>query len=97
MKGLNDALCTTLAACGDVNRNVMSPPTPATNALVERVQEDAQRVSAALQPQTPAYHEIWVNGEPLKLAPEKKQAFEIRSTASSTCPGNSKSPSPSRR
>jgi sulfite reductase (NADPH) hemoprotein beta-component len=76
MKGLNDALCTTLAACGDVNRNVMSPPTPATHALVERVHEDARRVSAALSPQTPAYHEIWVNGEPLKLAPEKRQAFE---------------------
>ena len=29
MKGINDALATTLAACGDVNRNVMAPPTPA--------------------------------------------------------------------
>jgi len=76
MKGLNEALCTTLAACGDVNRNVMAPPTPATHPLVERVLEDARRVSAALLPQTPAYHEIWVNGEPLKLAPEKKLAFE---------------------
>src|SRR5271154_815391 len=34
MKGINDALATTLAACGDVNRNVMAPPTPAMNGLV---------------------------------------------------------------
>jgi sulfite reductase (NADPH) hemoprotein beta-component len=75
MKGLNDALCTTLAACGDVNRNVMAPATPATSALVERVQEDARRVNDALLPQTGAYHSIWIDGEPLKLTAEEKQAF----------------------
>src|SRR5688572_22590122 len=57
MRGINDALATTLAACGDVNRNVMAPPTPATSALVERVQEDARRLSQALLPVTPAYHQ----------------------------------------
>src|SRR6202167_2816645 len=31
MKGINQALATTLAACGDVNRNVMCSPTPATH------------------------------------------------------------------
>src|SRR5580700_4244744 len=45
MKGINDALATTLAACGDVNRNVMASPTPATSALVEAVQADALKVS----------------------------------------------------
>ena len=33
---LNEALISTLAACGDVARNVMAPPTPATSPLVER-------------------------------------------------------------
>jgi sulfite reductase (NADPH) hemoprotein beta-component len=75
MKGLHDALCTTIAACGDVNRNVMAPPTPATGTLAERVLEDARRVDAALLPTTAAYHSIWIDGEPLKLAPEQKQAF----------------------
>src|SRR5262245_25136127 len=37
MKGLNDALMTTVAACGDVNRNVMAPPTPATGPFIEQV------------------------------------------------------------
>jgi len=76
MKGLHDALCTTVAACGDVNRNVMAPATPATSVLVERVLEDARRVDAALKPVTEAYHSIWIDGEPLKLQPEEKQQFE---------------------
>ncbi len=76
MKGLNDALCTTIAACGDVNRNVMAPATPATSALVTRVQEDARRVNDALLPQTGAYHSLWIDGQPLKLSAEEKQAFE---------------------
>src|ERR1700677_3737155 len=56
MKGINDALATTLAACGDVNRNVMASPTPATTELVALIQEDALTVSNALPPNTGAYH-----------------------------------------
>ena len=76
MKGINDALSTTLAACGDVNRNVMAPPTPARNALAEKVLADARGVSTALLPSTQAYHEIWVEGVPLKLAPQEQPTFE---------------------
>ncbi len=68
MKGINDALATTLAACGDVNRNVMAPSTPATSPLVEQVLDDARLLSKALLPITPAYHQIWVEGQPLNLA-----------------------------
>jgi sulfite reductase (NADPH) hemoprotein beta-component len=75
MKGINDALATTLAACGDVNRNVMAPPTPATSALVEQVQEHSRRVSNALLPQTRAYHQIWVEGQELNLQDEAAKDF----------------------
>ena len=75
MKGINDGLATTLAACGDVNRNVMAPPTPATSPLVERVQEDSRRVSKALLPSTRAYHQIWVEGVELNLAEESPADF----------------------
>src|SRR5207245_326056 len=75
MRGINDALATTLAACGDVNRNVMAPPTPATSALVEQVQADARRVSSALLPQTRAYHQIWVEGQELNLQDEAAKNF----------------------
>jgi sulfite reductase (NADPH) hemoprotein beta-component len=75
MKGINEALATTLAACGDVNRNVMAPSTPATSPLVERVLEDARLLSRALLPKTRAYHQIWVEGTELNLADESDKGF----------------------
>ena len=70
IKGINEAFATTLAACGDVNRNVMAPSTPSTSALVERVLEDARLLSKALLPNTPSYHQIWIEGQEIK--PEEK-------------------------
>jgi sulfite reductase (NADPH) hemoprotein beta-component len=67
MKGLNDALMTTIAACGDVNRNVMAPPTPSTSPLVDEVLSRAQTLSNALAPKTRAYHSIWIEGQPVDL------------------------------
>src|SRR5713101_9317410 len=67
MKSLNEALVTTIAACGDVERNVMAPPTPATSPLVDYVLEEARRLSDALAPKTPAYHRIWLEGKELDL------------------------------
>ncbi len=75
IKGINDSLATTLAACGDVNRNVMAPPTPATSAVVEQVQEDSRKVSNALLPITKAYHQIWVEGTELNLQDEAAKNF----------------------
>jgi sulfite reductase (NADPH) hemoprotein beta-component len=74
MKQLNEAMMDTIAACGDVNRNVMSPPTPARNGLDAQLLADATRVSEALMPKTKAYHSIWVEGVQLDLsAPENKE------------------------
>jgi sulfite reductase (NADPH) hemoprotein beta-component len=71
MQALNDALMTTIAACGDVERNVMAPPTPATSPLVDFVLKEARRLSDALAPATRAYHTIWLEGKELDLtAPE---------------------------
>ena len=67
MRSLNEALITTLAACGDVNRNVMAPPTPATDGLGALVRKQAAETAAALSPQTKVYHSIWVEGTELKL------------------------------
>jgi len=77
MKGINDALMDTLAACGDVNRNVMAPPAPATDAISLQVREDARRVSTALLPKTKAYHSIWVEGVQLNLDdPSNKEVVD---------------------
>jgi sulfite reductase (NADPH) hemoprotein beta-component len=67
MKSINDALVDTLAACGDVNRNVMAPVVPAISAARQQVYEDARRVSEALLPQTRAYHSIWIEGVQLNI------------------------------
>jgi sulfite reductase (NADPH) hemoprotein beta-component len=75
MKAINEAMATTLAACGDVNRNVMAAPTPATGPLVEMLQADAREVSNALLPKTKAYHQIWVEGTELKLEDESAKNF----------------------
>jgi sulfite reductase (NADPH) hemoprotein beta-component len=75
MKGINDALATTLAACGDVNRNVMAASTPSTSAFVEEVQADARKASDALLPKTAAYHQIWVEGKELALQDEAAKEF----------------------
>ena len=64
---LNEALVTTIAACGDVVRNVTAPPAPSTSSFSEQVLADAKRISDSILPATRAYHEIWINGEQLKL------------------------------
>jgi len=75
MRALNEALMSTIAACGDVERNVMAPPTPATSPLVDEVLAQARKLSDALCPRTPAYHGIWLNGEKLDLNGEANAAF----------------------
>ena len=59
---INESLLSTLAACGDVNRNVMASPTPAYTKAREQVIADAHKVAMALAPQTKAYHSIWIDG-----------------------------------
>ena len=75
VKGINDALLSTLAACGDVNRNVMAPPSPARDGLGELVQRHARAVAAAVSPRTPAYHSIWVDGVELNLEDPANKDF----------------------
>ena len=75
ISGLNQALITTIAACGDVNRNVMAPPTPATSPLVDEVLELARQVSGALTPQTPVYHQIWIDGVAINPTEEQNKTF----------------------
>ncbi len=63
IKEINDTLLTTLAACGDVNRNVMCNPNPYQSAVHAEVYQWATRISEHLMPQTKAYYEIWLNDE----------------------------------
>jgi len=62
VKKINECLLSTLAACGDVNRNVLAPATPAYTKAREEVYADAHKVAMALAPQTKSYHSIWIDG-----------------------------------
>jgi sulfite reductase (NADPH) hemoprotein beta-component len=75
MNALNEALVTTVAACGDVERNVMAPPTPATSALVDQVIDDARRLSHVLSPVSRAYHQIWIEGQRVNFSEEENRDF----------------------
>ncbi|MDG1893163.1 MAG: NADPH-dependent assimilatory sulfite reductase hemoprotein subunit [Verrucomicrobiota bacterium] len=68
MRSINEALMTTLAACGDVSRNVMAPACPITESWMAQVHSDSKLLSDALLPTTPSYHSIWVEGVQLDLA-----------------------------
>jgi sulfite reductase (ferredoxin) len=59
---INQALVTTLAACGDVVRNVTTVPAPIRDVVHARLEDDANRLSQHLLPATRAYHEIWLDG-----------------------------------
>lgn len=63
IREVNDAMLSTLAACGDVNRNVMCNPNPYESSVHEEVYEWSKRISDHLDPHTRAYHEIWLDGE----------------------------------
>nr|WP_321408748.1 NADPH-dependent assimilatory sulfite reductase hemoprotein subunit [uncultured Carboxylicivirga sp.] len=61
MKGINDALLDSIAACGDVNRNVMSTSNKGLSPVVGELAVFAKTISDHLLPKTTAYHEIWLN------------------------------------
>ncbi len=68
IRQIHASLLSTLAACGDVNRNVTASPTPATTKAREEVYADALRTAYALAPITPAYNAIWIDNVQLDLS-----------------------------
>ena len=60
---MHKALLDSIAACGDVNRNVMAPPNPECSASLQQVYNDARSWSEFALPKTRAYHEIWLDDE----------------------------------
>ena len=52
-----------IAACGDVNRNIMSTATIAGSKAEDEVYEFSKKISEHLLPATNAYQEIWLDGE----------------------------------
>jgi len=65
IRELNLNYLSTLAACGDVVRNVVSCPAPFENEQRRGLQPIVRFISRSLKPKTTSYYEIWMGGEPV--------------------------------
>src|SRR5215207_8406925 len=74
MRAIDAALLDTLAACGDVNRNVIATSNPHHSDIHRAAYELARSISERLLPKTPAYREIWLDGE--KIAGGEDEVVE---------------------
>jgi len=63
LQAIDQELLSTIAACGDVNRNVMCNPNPFQSQAHAAALSLARAISDHLEPRTPAYREIWLDGE----------------------------------
>lgn len=65
IQGLDREALDSIAACGDVNRNVMCNPNPVVSKLHEQAYAVAKQLSDHLLPHTRAYAEIWLDEDKL--------------------------------
>jgi sulfite reductase (NADPH) hemoprotein beta-component len=63
LQEMDSVLLRTIAACGDVNRNVMCNPNPHQSRAHAAAIDLARAISDHLTPRTPAYREVWLDGE----------------------------------
>ena len=61
-----------IAACGDVNRNVICSANPSQSALHEQIFPYAEKISSLALPTTRAYYEIFLDEEPLLTRSEEE-------------------------
>jgi len=79
LKSFHQAELTTIATCGDINRNVVCSAHPAYSVLHEEVFDIAQRITEKLLPKTHGYAEIWLDEERLDNPElEKDELYENR-------------------
>jgi sulfite reductase (NADPH) hemoprotein beta-component len=70
MQAINASMTDTIAACGDVNRNVMIAANPLLSRVHGSVYATAAALSEHLLPRTRAYYEIWLDEERVAGTPE---------------------------
>jgi sulfite reductase (NADPH) hemoprotein beta-component len=75
LRQIDSALLDTIAACGDVNRNVMCTPNEFAGAAYAQAEQTARNISTALLPQSGAWREIFINGEKVTEAKESEPIY----------------------
>ncbi|WP_144593684.1 assimilatory sulfite reductase (NADPH) hemoprotein subunit [Priestia flexa] len=76
IQDIHASMLDTIAACGDVNRNVMCNPNPYRSDIHEEVFEWSKQLSDYLLPRTRAYHELWLDEEKVASTPEVDEETE---------------------
>jgi sulfite reductase (ferredoxin) len=74
IRRINESLLSTLAACGDVERNVLCCPAPSAGEVRDDLQADAIRWAAHCAPRSSSYWEIWLDGEKVESLPPAGEA-----------------------
>jgi len=78
---VNQCYLTTLAACGDVVRNVVSCPAPFESDQRRELYPIVKFISRSLKPKTTAYYDIWINGEKAVTAEEPEETEPLYGAA----------------
>ncbi|MBZ5213209.1 assimilatory sulfite reductase (NADPH) hemoprotein subunit [Bacillus paralicheniformis] len=73
IQSIHSAMLDTIAACGDVNRNVMCASNPYQSEIHREVYEWSKKLSDDLLPRTRAYHEIWLDEEKVAGTPDAEE------------------------
>ncbi len=73
LKSFNTLHLDSIAACGDVNRNVICSAHPKQSPIHAEIFDYAARISAMALPKTRAYYEIWLDEQPLQAEEKQKE------------------------
>jgi sulfite reductase (ferredoxin) len=76
IRTINEVLLSTLAACGDVERNVLCCPAPIDDAIRAEMQRDCDAFASHFAPRSSSYWDIWLDGEKIDnpLLPKPRPA-----------------------
>lgn len=78
LKAFNAVILDAIAACGDVNRNVLCSTHPRQSAIHDQVFAYADKISELLKPKTRAYYEIWLDEEKIAEHSEDDPLYQDR-------------------
>lgn len=75
VQAMEEVLLDSIAACGDVNRNVICAANPHASSLHRAVYEASVGLSEYLRPETNAYNEIFLDGEKVDPSSEQESLY----------------------
>ena len=78
LQAFDKVILDAIAACGDVNRNVLCSSHPRQSAIHDQVFPYADKISELLKPKTRAYYEIWLDEEKIAEYSEEDPLYQDR-------------------